>query len=361
MVADPVAMPVTAAEPLEAPAAMLMLTGAGTFVASLLMKLTVTPPAGAAADKVTASDVDPPKLIDALPTLTDCGDVTVTVAVVSVMFGRALAWIVAVPAETPVTGTFTVVTLAGKVTVAGTVATPGVSELKLIVMGAFCAADRVRERFCVASGASDRVFGKKAMLTLGVTCTGRLPDNKPLAVAVMVAEPTATAVTLGCEDCVWPAPMMMFTGDTVTFVVSLEVSVMNTPPLGAGVAKFTVTVWNWPGPSVTLRGVKVMSLTTVTVAVVGTSGGALAVIVAEPTATPVTGTETLLMFAGMVTVGGTVAAPALLELRVTVRPPVGAVPDKFSVRFCVVAPLMVRLVGEKLSVAVTVTVWLAGV
>jgi hypothetical protein len=252
--------------------------------------------------------------------------------------------------------------LAGKVTVVGTVATPGVSELKLIVMGAFCAADRVRERFCVASGASDRVFGKKAMLTLGVTCTGRLPDNKPLAVAIMVAEPTATAVTFGCEDCVWPAPMMMFTGDTVTFVGSLEVSAMNTPPLGAGLAKTTVTVWNWPGPSVTLGGIKLMSLRTVTKAVVSAMfGGALAWIVAVPTATPVTGTETLLAFAGMVTVAGTVAAPALLELRVTVRPPAGAVPDKFSVRFCVVAPLMVRLVGEKLSVAVTVTVWLADV
>jgi hypothetical protein len=339
-----------------------MLAGAGTFVASLLMKLTVTPPAGAGADRVTASDVDPPKLIAALLTLTDCVGVTVTVAVVSVMFGRALAWIVAVPAETPVTGTVTLVVFAGKVTVAGTVATPGVSELKLIVMGALWADDRVRERVCVVSAVSDRVFGKKAMLTLGVTCTGRLPDNKPLAIAVMVAEPTATAVTFGCEtDCVWPWLMMICRGDTVTFVVSFESSVMNTPPLGAGLAKTTVTVWNWPGPSVTLGGVKVMSLKTVTVAVASASGGALAVIFAEPTATPVTGTETLLMFAGMVTVAGTVAVPALLELRVTVRPPVGAVPDKFSVRFCVVAPLMVRLVGEKLSVAVTVTVWLAGV
>ena len=65
--------------------------------------------------------------------------------------------------------------------------------------------------------------------------------------------------------------------------------------------------------------------------------------------------------AAKVTVAGTVAAPVLLELRFIVKPPAGAGADKFNVRFWVAIPVIVRLVGEKLAVAVTCTVWLAEV
>jgi hypothetical protein len=74
--------------------------------------------------------------------------------------------------------------------------------------------------------------------------------------------------------------------------------------------------------------------------------GVIAVIVAEPAATPVTGTFTLVAPAANVTVAGTVATPVLLELRLAVRL-AGAGPDRFSVRFCVEPALIARLAGEK--------------
>jgi len=55
------------------------------------------------------------------------------------------------------------------------------------------------------------------------------------------------------------------------------------------------------------------------------------------------------------TVAGTVRTLVLLELSVTLTP-VGEAADKFSVRFCVPPAPMVRLLGEKLSAAPTLTV-----
>jgi len=78
-------------------------------------------------------------------------------------------------------------------------------------------------------------------------------------------------------------------------------------------------------------------------------------ITAEPGAMPVTCTFTLVAFAGKFTVAGTVAAAVLLELRLTVTPAAGAGAERFSARFCEVAPVIVRFCGEKLSVAVTCT------
>ena len=93
----------------------------------------------------------------------------------------------------------------------------------------------------------------------------------------------------------------------------------------------------------------------VTVAdVVGTPGTlALAMIVARPVPEPVTGTIALVVPGAMVTELGTVATPGLLEPREIVRPPGGAAPDRFSVRFAGAAPVIVNVAGEKLSVATT--------
>jgi hypothetical protein len=90
-------------------------------------------------------------------------------------------------------------------------------------------------------------------------------------------------------------------------------------------------------------------------AVVSARFGALAWITAVPNATPVTGTGTLVAPAVKETLTGTVATPGLKELTPTVRPPAGAGPDRFNVRFCVVNPVIVRFCGEKLIVAVTCT------
>lgn len=48
------------------------------------------------------------------------------------------------------------------------------------------------------------------------------------------------------------------------------------------------------------------------------------------------------------------------EMRLTVRPPGGAADDRLSVRLCVLVPTIVRVGGEKVSVAVTCTAALAG-
>ena len=78
---------------------------------------------------------------------------------------------------------------------------------------------------------------------------------------------------------------------------------------------------------------------------------ALAVIVTDPAATPVTGTDTVVVPVPKLTVAGVVATLTLLELRLMASP-AGAGADRFSVRFCVAVPLIVRLPGEKLIVVV---------
>ena len=72
----------------------------------------------------------------------------------------------------------------------------------------------------------------------------------------------------------------------------------------------------------------------VTLAMVsGIFGRALAWMVVDPDATPVTGTDTLVAFAAKFTVAGTVAADVFVELRLIVKPPAGAGAERFSVRF----------------------------
>ena len=63
---------------------------------------------------------------------------------------------------------------------------------------------------------------------------------------------------------------------------------------------------------------------TVTPAVALTTFAPPPVMVADPGATPFTGTFTLVEFARNVTVAGTVATPVLLELTLMVNPPAGA-------------------------------------
>lgn len=152
-----------------------------------------------------------------------------------------------------------------------------------------------------------------------------------------------------------PCGINTFVGDTVTLEVSLLVSVMKTPPAGAALVKVTGNGTVSPGATVVLAGT-MMSLTTVTLAVVLAIPGALAVMVAEPGPTPVTGTGTLVAPAANVTVAGTVATAVLLELRLMVKPLGGAGDDRFRVMFWVPVPLIVRVAGEKLMAgALTIT------
>src|SRR5215472_16258189 len=125
MFADPKLTPVTCGcvAGVVCPAAILTLAGdTVTLVVSLLLSVTVTPPAGAAVPRVIAKAADCPGATTTLEgKVMVPGAATVTLAVVSATLGRALAWMVVVPGATPVTGTLTLVALAAKLTVAGTV------------------------------------------------------------------------------------------------------------------------------------------------------------------------------------------------------------------------------------------------
>src|ERR1017187_4554856 len=80
----------------------------------------------------------------------DAGCVTVTLAVALAMFG-ALAVMVTAPAATPVTSTDTPVVPVPKLTVAGTVGTAALLELRLTTSPAGAGADRFSVRFCAAA------------------------------------------------------------------------------------------------------------------------------------------------------------------------------------------------------------------
>lgn len=86
---------------------------------------------------------------------------TFTVAVASGIDGSALAWMTADPPATPLTRMLAEVVLAGNVTVAGTVATAGLSELKLTVKFALKGADRISVRNCEAPWPIDTLPGEK--------------------------------------------------------------------------------------------------------------------------------------------------------------------------------------------------------
>jgi hypothetical protein len=84
-------------------------------------------------------------------------------------------------------------------------------------------------------------------------------------------------------------------------------------------------------------------------------GRALALIVVDPMLMALTFTVTLVAADGKVMVAGTVATLVLEELRFTVKPPAGAAPDRVNVSVSVPGPVTVMAVGEKASVAPTVT------
>jgi hypothetical protein len=112
-----------------------------TFVVSLLLKVTVTPPVGAAVERVTVRDADCPCPIVPLPLrliVPGCKTWTVAVAVVTPF---ALTVITAFPTEPLVTSTTTLVFPWAIVAVAGTVATELLLELKLKVIPVSAAVD----------------------------------------------------------------------------------------------------------------------------------------------------------------------------------------------------------------------------
>ncbi len=125
------------------------------------------------------------------------------------------------------------------------------------------------------------------------------------------------------------------------------------PPAGAALPSPTARVAVSPAANETFAGntiPDVLDWETVTPAVAAARFAAAAVMVADPAATPVTGTDTLVAPCATFTVAGVVAAFELLELRLTVSAEAAGA-ERFSVRFCVVFALSERLAGQKLIVA----------
>lgn len=75
--------------------------------------------------------------------------------------------------------------------------------------------------------------------------------------------------------------------------------------------------------------------------------------VVVPNPTPVTGTLTVVEFAAMVTVGGTVATDVLDELRLITCPPAGAADDITRLTFLVIKPDTVTIAGENVMFGAT--------
>src|SRR5579884_3524288 len=158
----------------------------------------------------------------------------------------------------------------------------------------------------------------------------------------MVADPTLTPVTCGCvAGRVAPEAMVTVLGDTVTLVESLLERVTVTPPFGAGVDNWIASVADCPSVRLVFCGtVTEPGWATDTLVVVLTIFGVavLAVMMADPGATPVIGTVALVALAANVTVAGTVAAAVLFDDRLNVKPEAGAATDNTSVTFWVAVP-----------------------
>lgn len=152
-----------------APAAMETVAGTIALVVSLLVSVTVTPPAGAGTGSTTLNGTEPPICtVEPAGRPTGPADVTVTPMLVWARF-VLLACIVVEPKATLVMGTVAVVFVAVKVTVAGTVATPVLSELRFTVMPlAGAGPERFKVTFCVVKPEMVMVVGEKVMLPFTV-------------------------------------------------------------------------------------------------------------------------------------------------------------------------------------------------
>jgi hypothetical protein len=158
--------------------------------------VTKTPLAGAVAS-LTGNGFDSPgaTVIPGVRMIPDDPPFTVTDAVAPPTFGAlAVAVIVVEPIPVPATGTVVLVVFAAKETAGGTLATPGLLDASVTVRPvAGAGAESVSVRFCVALPVMLRLEGENDNVPL--TCTVELPEVKPGADAVMVADPKFTPVT----------------------------------------------------------------------------------------------------------------------------------------------------------------------
>src|ERR1039458_10127301 len=158
---------------------------------SVLARDTVTPPAGAGVGNVTGKNTCAPN-----PTVTLDGK-PIAPTVTTFTSAAALAWITDVPMAMPVTGTVTLVLVAAKVTVVGTVTAAGLLELILTTRQIGRAGpERFSVKSCVPFTPIVRVCCWK--LRVAATCTAFVSPKKPGAEALMLADPRLTPLTAGC-------------------------------------------------------------------------------------------------------------------------------------------------------------------
>jgi hypothetical protein len=177
-VADPIPAPVTCGcvAGVVAPPAINTLAVTVTLVASLLARVTVTPPTGADCDRLTAKAADCPSATVVLDGTMISTLVRFTVAV-AVLMPVALAVIVADPAATHVTATGALVAAAAKLTLAATVATLVLLELRLTIKPPAGACPPVRLRVRLPVPPAMHANGDPVKLSVGaVTVTVPLPD-----------------------------------------------------------------------------------------------------------------------------------------------------------------------------------------
>lgn len=178
---------------------------------------------------------------------------------------------------------------------------------------------------------------------------------EPTGVTVIDVVPAETPVTMtGVLEVVCPAATEICEAETVAIPVLAEDSASVTVLLAA----FTKLMGNeavFPGATARVEGTLMLTaFVTVTLAVAVVKLAALAWMVAEPAATPVTNTLVVVAPAAMVAVlEPTVAAAGLVEVTLKVMPPVGAGPERVRVRLWVAVPAIERVCGEKLMVPVT--------
>src|ERR1700732_4236546 len=89
-------------------------------------------------------------------------------------------------------------------------------------------------------------------LSVAATVTVWASPVSPGEDALMIADPRLTPVTCAGVSGVVARSGMKMEGVTVNFEVSLLVSVIVTPPLGAGETRLTFIGTGWPGATVGL-------------------------------------------------------------------------------------------------------------
>ena len=146
-----------------------------TMLVSLLLRFTVRAESAGEEREIVSVPPEPMESVALEGTTTFPVVPTFTVAVASGMNGLALAWMIAVPIDTEVTGTLTLVADAAKVAVLGTVATLGLAELKFTINPVDGAgAERFRRIFWVPIPLIFSVCGENE--TVAVVCAVPVPD-----------------------------------------------------------------------------------------------------------------------------------------------------------------------------------------